>query len=299
MSVKPAERGPARSRPFLTRVGLLSSLSVGLLGTAALMTVFTGRRRQPTVEFSPAGTPPVLTPDQRPGAKGAGGLFAIWPAASEDGATAEHIEYQYSGIGHQRESALSGMWLFLTTEVLFFGALFLLYMIYRHFHPDGFAVASNHSRLAIGTINTVLLVTSSAVFSSGLGCIRGGDNRMLGRACLMTGALGTAFLLLKAYEWKLDFDDNLFPGPHFAITGDDAGGAQLFWSFYFVATGLHGLHMIVGIGLVGWIAWAARRRRFSAGYHAPVEVVGLYWSFVDMVWLCLYPMIYLVHRGAS
>ncbi len=111
--------------------------------------------------------------------------------------------------------------------------------------------------------------------------------------------LGAIFLGLKGYEWKLDFDKSLFPGPDFSIAGPDRGGAQLFWSFYFVATGLHGIHMIIGIGLVGWIAWSAHRSRFSPGYHTPVEAVGLYWSFVDMVWLSLYPMIYLVHRGVA
>lgn len=232
---------------------------------------------------------------RRPGAEGAGGYFALWPSASADGDVAEHIEYQYAGIRHQTETALSGMWLFLITELLFFGALFLLYMIYRRFHPVGFAAASSHARLLIGTINTVLLVTSSAVFAFGFGRARLGDNRMLFRACVMTMVLGIAFLALKGYEWKLDFHDHLFPGPGFALTGQDAGGAQLFWSFYFIATGLHGIHMIVGVGLVAWIAWVARRFRFSPGYTAPVEVVGLYWSFVDMVWLCLYPMIYLVH----
>jgi cytochrome c oxidase subunit III len=241
----------------------------------------------------------VLTPDQRRGAPGAGGYFSVWPAASANGAVAEHIEYQYAGIRHQTDTALSGMWLFLVTEVLFFGGLFLLYIIYRYFHPIGFATASNHTQLAIGTINTVLLLTSSAVFSYGFGRARQGDNRTLFRVCVITAVLGIAFLLLKGYEWKLDLDDCLFPGPHFAITGNDAGGAQLFWCFYFVATGLHGIHMIVGVALVAWIAWAARRVRFSPGYHGPVEIVGLYWSFVDMVWLCLYPMIYLVHRGVS
>ena len=291
MSGEPARRRLSRAGSLLTRTVLLS-----LLGAGALLTAF-ARRRPGTPSLAPAAPSP--GPDQRHGATGAGGFFAVWPANSEDGAIAEHIEYQYAGARHQTEAALSGMWLFLTTEVLFFGALFLLYMVYRHFHAVGFAAASRHSQLAIGTINTVLLVTSSAVFAYGLGRVREGDNRMLVRACLLTAALGCAFLLLKAYEWKLDLDDNLFPGPRFAMTGDDAGGAQLFWSFYFVATGLHGLHMIAGVGLVGWIARAARRRDFSASYHTPVEVVGLYWSFVDMVWLCLYPMIYLVHRGVS
>lgn len=286
---------PARSRPgsLVTR---LTVFCLGFVGAGALLAAVTQRRHGSGADVAPARPRALLTPGSRPGARGAGGYFAVWPASSEDAAVARHVEYQYANMRHQADAALSGMWLFLTTEVLFFGALFLLYMIYRHFHSAGFANASDHARLLIGTINTVLLVTSSAVFSVGSGRI---DNRGLYRACLVTFALGAAFLLLKGYEWKLDFDDHLFPGPHFAISGQDPAGAQLFWCFYFVATGLHGLHMIVGLGLVGWIAWGARRSRYSALYRAPVEVIGLYWSFVDMVWLCLFPMIYLVHRGAS
>jgi cytochrome c oxidase subunit 3 len=230
----------------------------------------------------------------RAGARGAAGLFAVWPTDSADGDVAEHIEYQYAGIHHQTEAALSGMWLFLVTELLFFGALFLLYMIYRHFHPTGFAIASAHTQRLIGTVNTILLVTSSAVYSYGLSRIRYNDRRRLVIACLITAVLGGAFLLLKLIEWKLDLDESLFPGASFAPTGADSGGAQLFWCFYFVATALHAVHMAVGIGLVLWIAFDARIGRFSRLYHAPVEVVGLYWSFVDMVWLCLFPMIYLV-----
>jgi cytochrome c oxidase subunit 3 len=116
-------------------------------------------------------------------------------------------------------------------------------------------------------------------------------------ACIVTAGLGAAFLLLKAWEWKLDFDDHLFPGTGFAITGPYTGPAQLFWSFYFIATGLHGLHMIAGIVLLSWIAYRARQGRYSASYHTPVEVVGLYWSFVDMVWLLLFPAIYLAGRS--
>lgn len=276
---------------------------LGLFAAGTIAGFIAGRWRPARIDEteppSPARPLLTVTPDQRRGEAGAGGYFAFWPAATEDGAVAEHISFQYTGIRHQTETALTGMWLFLVTEVLFFGGLFLLYMIYRRLHPAGFAEASRHARLLIGTINTVLLLTSSAVFSYGLGRARDSDNRAVWRACLVTAVLGVAFLLLKGYEWKLDLDDNLFPGSHFSITGENANGAQLFWCFYFVATGLHGIHMIVGVALVLWIAWSARRFRFSAGYHSPVEIVGLYWSFVDMVWLCLYPMIYLVQRGGS
>ena len=232
----------------------------------------------------------------RRGEAGAGGFAAAWPIDSEDGRLAEHIEFQYTGIAHQTETALDGMWLFLTTELLFFGGLFFLYMILRMEHPHGVAVGSRHTELLIGTVNTALLLTSSAVFAYGLGCIRAGKPRALRAACIVTAVLGAAFLLLKVYEWHDDLAKHLFPGPHFVITGADGNVAQMFWSFYWIATGLHGLHMIVGVGLVTWIARGAGAGRYSAGYHTPVEVVGLYWSFVDMVWLCLYPMLYLAYK---
>ena len=230
----------------------------------------------------------------RSGEAGAGGYHGVWDAGSKDGPVADHIAFQYAGMDHQSETALSGMWLFLSTELLFFGGLFLIYLIYRSKHPIGFAEASAHSQRLIGTINTLLLLTSSAVFAHGLGRARRGDNRGLFRASVVTLLLGVAFLLLKAWEWKSDFDKHLFPGPGFGLAGADSGGAQLFWSFYFVGTGLHGLHMIAGVALVAWIAIAARRGRYSASYFTPVEGVGLYWSFVDMVWLVLFPAIYLV-----
>ena len=233
------------------------------------------------------------------GEAGAGGFRSVWPASSEDGPVAEHIEFQYADMRHQSETAISGMWLFLATELLFFGGLFFLYAIYRHQYPAGTAEASRHAELTIGTINTVLLLTSSAVFSYGLGCAKQGRNRALFWACIVTALIGCAFLGLKIYEWSDDFDKHLFPGPGFAITGPGSDGAQLFWCFYFLATGLHGVHMMVGIGLVGWIAWRARRATFSSSYAVPVEVVGLYWSFVDMVWLVLYPAIYLSGRLAA
>ena len=187
----------------------------------------------------------------------------MWERGTPDAAVASHIEFQYAGIRHQTETAVSGMWLFLTTELLFFGPLFLVYGIYRFTHPAGFSIASAHAELTIGTINTVLLLTSSATFSAGLTRAEAGDNRFLFRACLATAFLGLLFLGLKGFEWKLDFDEGLFPGASFAISGPHAGAAQIFWSWYFIATGLHGLHMIVGIGLVLWVARAARRGEFS------------------------------------
>ena len=209
-----------------------------------------------------------------------------------------HHEFQYPSAKHQAETAISGMWLFLATEVLFFGALFLGWIFARHANLAGFDDGAKHTQLAIGTINTVILVTSSLTYSAGLVFIAAGNTRRLMQCLAATLLLGLAFLVLKfGFEWSKDFEDHLWPGPDFAIAGSFGRGAQLFFGFYFIATAVHGLHMVVGLGLVAWIMLLARRGRLSAGYRTPVEVVGLYWSFVDMVWIVLFPLIYLIGRG--
>jgi cytochrome c oxidase subunit III len=210
---------------------------------------------------------------------------------------APHTHFQYADAGHQADSALCGMWLFLASEILFFGGLILVWMFCRHWQQAGFDAGARETVLWIGTVNLVLLITSSFVYSTGLAFVEAGDTRRLVQCCVVTMGIGTLFLLLKLYEWHVDLSENLFPAGAFKITGADAGGARMFWSFYFVATALHAVHMIVGIGLVGWVALQARRGRFADGWFTPVEVVGLYWSFVDIVWIVLYPIIYLVGRG--
>jgi cytochrome c oxidase subunit 3 len=213
--------------------------------------------------------------------------------------TAPHQHFQYASLQHQSDTAIAGMWLFLATEVLFFGGLVLAWMFCRHWQQAGFDAGGRETVLAIGTVNLVLLLTSSFVYSSGLVFVELGQPRRLMQCCIVTVCLGGAFLVLKVWEWAIDIHEHLFPSmTGFRITGPDEGGAQLFWSFYFVATSLHALHMIIGIGAVGWIAMQARAGRFSARWATPVEVVGLYWSFVDIVWIVLYPLIYLVGRGA-
>ncbi len=207
-------------------------------------------------------------------------------------------EFQYASARHQSETAISGMWLFLATEILFFGALFLSWIYSRHWNQAGFDAGARQTELAIGTINTVILVTSSFVYSAGVAFIEAGNTRRLIQCCVVAWALGVAFLVLKfGIEWHGDFAKHLFPGPDFAIHGPPRGGARLFFVFYFISTALHGLHMLVGLVLVGWIVRRAQRDEFTALYNTPVVVVGLYWSFVDIVWLVLYPLIYLVGRG--
>jgi cytochrome c oxidase subunit III len=211
--------------------------------------------------------------------------------------TALHHEFQYPGAKHQAETAVAGMWLFLATEVLFFGALFLGWIYARHWNQAGFDEGAKHTQLAIGTINTVILLTSSLTYSAGLVFIAAGNRRRLMQCLAATWLLGLAFLILKfGLEWHKDFEDHLWPGPDFAIAAPLGRGAQLFFGFYFIATAIHGLHMVVGLGLVAWIMLLVRRDRLSAGYRTPLEVVGLYWSFVDMVWIVLFPLLYLIGR---
>lgn len=218
-----------------------------------------------------------------------------------------HAHFQYASAGHQAGTAIAGMWLFLASEVLFFGGLILVWIVLRRGHPSGFALAAGHANLLIGAVNTALLVTSSTAYAWGLeGLDRPGNGatdggRRMRIACLVTAALGAAFLALKGLEWGLDLREGLFPGAGFRPDGPDRAGAQLFYAFYFVATGLHGVHMLVGIALVCWVAWrvgTARRERL--GRHdrrrTAAEAVGLYWSFVDLVWMVLFPLIYVVDR---
>ena len=212
--------------------------------------------------------------------------------------TAPH-EFQFSSARHQSDTAIAGMWLFLATEVLFFGGLILSWIYSRHFNQPGFDAGARQTELWIGTLNTAILVTSSFAYSAGVAFIRAGNTRRLIQCCVVTLALGLAFLALKfGLEWPGDFARHLFPtSATFGITGAEQDGARLFFVFYFIGTALHGVHMLAGIGLVGWIISRARRGAFTPQYHTPVHVVGLYWSFVDIVWLTLYPLIYLVGRG--
>jgi cytochrome c oxidase subunit 3 len=190
------------------------------------------------------------------------------------------------------------MWLFLATEVLFFGAIFLAWFYCRHWQQAGFDAGAQHTQLAIGTVNTVILLTSSLVYSAGLAFIEAGNRRRLIQCCAIVWMLGLTFLILKfGLEYYKDFNDHLFPGANFGIEGPLRNGARLFFVFYFVSTALHGIHMIGGLILVGWIILRARRNQFSPVYYTPVVVVGLYWSFVDVVWIILYALIYLVGRG--
>ncbi len=212
--------------------------------------------------------------------------------ADSSGAVAE----QFDDMPQQVEASTLGMWTFLATEILFFGGLFLSYIIYRHTYFQAFADASRHTKIIHGSINTGLLLTSSFTMSLGIHAAQKGRNRPLLGFLLLTIFLGCCFLGVKGLEYKSDIDEHLVPGLHF--THDLPVQGQIFWFLYWMMTGLHSLHLIVGIGLLAVIAWLAWRRTFSVHYHNPVLISGLYWHVVDVIWVWLYALLYLVNRHA-
>ena len=203
---------------------------------------------------------------------------------------------QFDDFEQQRQSDHLGMWIFLCTEVILFGGLFTGYTVYRTTYPEAWRAASQHMHIAIGAINTAVLLTSSFFMALAVHWAQVGRRRPLVLNLLITMGLGLIFLVLKGYEYKLEIDDNLLPWrASFHLEGPYARQETLFLIFYWVMTGLHATHMLIGLSVLGLIAWMSARGRFSIHYHSPVEVAGLYWHFVDIVWIFILPTLYLIH----
>lgn len=209
------------------------------------------------------------------------------------------LGFQYADLGQQHDTAQLGMWTFLATEVLFFGGLILVYCVYRIGDPAGFAQAARHTKIVIGTVNTAVLLTSSFLVAWAVTAARLRQGKLAAILIWAAAALGAAFLALKLVEYRMEYGEQLVPGLSFAITGPNATAVYLFFSFYFVATSLHALHVAIGIIVLVLIGRQAYRLRYSERYHAPITVAGLYWHFVDIVWIFLFALIYLPGRNAA
>jgi cytochrome c oxidase subunit 3 len=207
---------------------------------------------------------------------------------------------QFETMDQQRESASLGMWVFLVTEVLFFGGMFMTYTLNRSTYPGVFGEASRSIRLSLGAINTVVLIGSSLTMAMAVWASQAGKKKLIPIFLIATLALGTVFLGIKAVEYHDKYVEHHIPGPSFSFEpGADVATnahAQLFFSLYFAMTGLHALHMIIGAGLLLWLLRESLRGRFTPQYNTPVELVGLYWHFVDIVWIFLFPLLYLIDR---
>ena len=204
--------------------------------------------------------------------------------------------HQFDDIEQQHEASWIGMWIFLATEVMFFGGLFTGYTVYRSAYVQAFADASNHLDIWLGTINTAVLIGSSLTMALAVHSAETSKRRPLIGFLLLTIVLGSVFLGIKFTEYYFKFEEHLVPGNSFIYEGPLAPAAEIFFSFYFAMTGMHALHMIIGIGLLTSLVLKASRGRFSASYFTPVELTGLYWHFVDIVWIFLFPLLYLVGR---
>jgi cytochrome c oxidase subunit 3 len=209
------------------------------------------------------------------------------------------VQVQFDTAEQQKDASTLGMWVFLITEVMFFGGMFLAYTIYRSIYPDVFAVASSSLNVYIGAANTIVLLCSSLTMVLAVRASQLGQQKAIILFLILTLLLGGIFLGVKAYEWNEKFVEHHVPGATFHLEGIPAasqGHAQLFFSLYFAMTGLHALHMVVGVGLLLYLIFEARKGKYTPNYMTPVDMIGLYWHFVDIIWIFLFPLLYLIDR---
>jgi len=228
-------------------------------------------------------------------------------AVVEHEASHPALQHHFENLEQQREAGTLGMWVFLVTEIMFFGGMFFAYTLYRTKFPAAFASASNHLSLPLGTINTAVLIVSSFTMALAVYSAQTGKRRNQVAFLALTILLGLTFLAIKAVEYHDKYVDHLIPGRLIPGRPFDASGVHLlpgaakqnvemFYWIYFAMTGMHAVHMIIGVGLLSVILFFAARGKYGPEYHNPVEISGLYWHFVDIIWIFLFPLLYLLGR---
>ena len=209
------------------------------------------------------------------------------------------LQHHFEDMGQQHEASTLGMWMFLATEILFFGGILAAYTVYRLMYYDAFRAGAHHQNWMIGTGNTAVLIGSSLTMALAVWAAQTNRRNLTVLMLVLTLLLGGIFVGVKVYEYGQHIQEGLFPGQYFTYVDkehpDLTRGVELFMTFYFALTGLHALHMIIGAGLLIWMIFRARRGDFGEEYYSPVEVMGLYWHFVDIVWIFLFPLLYLFH----
>ena len=228
------------------------------------------------------------------------------------------LQHHFENMEQQREAGTLGMWVFLVTELMFFGGMFLAYTLYRSAYPASFASASNHLDITLGALNTGVLILSSFTMAMAVYFTQVGRRRPQILCLVVTLLLGLTFLGVKSVEYYDKYEDHLIPGrlipgdpfnpavqeegqpkdPHklHLLPGATVRQVEMFYWIYFAMTGMHALHMVIGAGLLTFLIIFSIRGRFDPVYHSPVEVIGLYWHFVDIVWIFLFPLLYLLGR---
>jgi cytochrome c oxidase subunit 3 len=200
----------------------------------------------------------------------------------------------------QIDASVMGMWVFLITEIMFFGGMFCGYVVYRYQHYSAWVAGSQKMDFWWGTLNTIVLLCSSLTMAMAVRSAQLGRRKAIVIFLLITILFGLGFLGIKGIEYHGHWTEHQFPGLNWAWPEANSHLVELFFSFYWAMTGFHALHMVIGVGLVSWIAYHAWKGRYNSEYYTPVEVVGLYWHFVDIVWIYLYPLLYLIsHKHVS
>ncbi len=206
----------------------------------------------------------------------------------------EYVAHHFPNLRQQEHAARLGMWLFLATELLLFGGLFTAYSVYRFLYPATFQQASEHLSIAAGTINTLVLITSSLTVALAFYYAHHARGRAAAVCLFITLLFAIAFLCIKAWEWTHEYHEGLLPGRYYRNEELTAVGAPMFFVLYFIMTGLHGLHVIVGMCVLAVLMVKCFRGDYDHGYTTPVELGGMYWHLVDLIWIFLYPLLYLI-----
>ncbi len=202
--------------------------------------------------------------------------------------------HHFDTAAQQKDAVTLGMWGFLATEIMFFGGMFCAYIVYRSLYPQGFVEASHELDLTMGAINTAVLICSSLTMAMAVYSAQTSARKSLVMYLILTMILGSVFLGIKAVEYHEKFVKHHVPGPSFQFPGPYAAHAEMFFSLYFAMTGLHALHMIIGLVLMTILTIRAWGGSFNAEYNTPIDMTGLYWHFVDIVWIFLFPLLYLL-----
>ena len=204
------------------------------------------------------------------------------------------LQHHFRDAVQQRDSSKLGIWIFLLTEVLFFGGLFCFYTIYRSWYPDMFHNAHLQLDWKLGGLNTVILIVSSLTMALAIRSMQLGKKKMTMINLGATMALAFGFLIIKYFEYSHKIHEGLLPGKFYTFTGIEGTNPHIFFSVYFGMTGLHGIHVVAGIIAIGWMMYRTSKNHFSAEYYNPIEMTGLYWHLVDLVWIFLFTLLYLV-----
>ncbi|MDX1638579.1 MAG: cytochrome c oxidase subunit 3 family protein [Balneolaceae bacterium] len=208
--------------------------------------------------------------------------------------TATHVQHHFVDSEQQFSAAKMGMWIFLVTEILFFGGLFAAYIIYRAWYPELYTLASEELNTLWGGVNTLVLIGSSLTVAMAIKSAQLNQKKGIIINLAITLALAFVFMVIKYFEYTHKFHIGIYPGEFYTYEGIDHPKANIFFSLYYMMTGLHGIHVVVGIGLMIWLLIRATKGHFNSEYYTPVEITGLYWHLVDIIWIFLFPLFYLI-----